>query len=300
MNKNFVRLAFLFAALALTGRNAAAQEMWEPLLYGPINTWTGELYPEHTLAMQSYSWYNHVRGTYDGDGNYASLPGGENRYNFTQGFYAYYMATKRLELATMVTFLHNNVKTAAGDSGTHNGMQDTQLFMRYVLSQEQGWAPTVTFQAQAKLPTGKFQNANPDKQGADIVGTGSWDAGCGFNFTKRLKPVIVHGDVFFTVPSNATVDGAKTEYATYWNYDLAVEYPFSHGMSALVEFNGFYQGNKTVDGVEQNNKYKYLNTLMGLTYLKGRMQVYGGYMRTLSGVNAYAYDSALLSLAYTF
>ncbi|MFA5042903.1 MAG: hypothetical protein WC381_06410 [Kiritimatiellia bacterium] len=41
---------------------------------------------------------------------------------------------------------------------------------------------------------------------------------------KKLKPFILHADVIYSVPNEANIDGVKTRYANYLNYDFGMEY----------------------------------------------------------------------------
>ena len=61
----------------------------------------------------------------------------------------------------------------AQGSATSTQLQDSTLFLRCALATDGETAPLVTALFQLKMPTGKYQNADPAKLGTDITGTGT-------------------------------------------------------------------------------------------------------------------------------
>jgi hypothetical protein len=70
----------------------------------------------------------------------------------------------------------------------------------------------------------------------------------GFNLTKKLKPFVLHADAIYSFPQKVRVDGIKTHYDNYLNYDFAAEYFLPYGLNLLLEANGFLQGDMKEDG----------------------------------------------------
>lgn len=55
-----------------------------------------------------------------------------------------------------------------------------------------------------KVPTGKYEHADPNKLGTDLMGAtsggGSFDHGDGILLTKKIKPIILHFDTIYSFP----------------------------------------------------------------------------------------------------
>ena len=147
--------------------------------------------------------------------------------------------------------------------------------------------------AQLKIPTGKYQHADPNKLGADLMGAasggGSWDPGFGFNLTKRFKPFVFHADAIYSFPQKVMVDGVKTVYGEYLNYDFGAEYFLPKGFNFMLEANGFLQGD-----------IRYFTVAPGVGWSCDKIQILLSYQRIAIGTNTDANDSAVLTAVYTF
>lgn len=277
---------------------------WEPVSAGPLTTWTSPLCGKGKLVIQPFFFYNRTRGTFNADGRYNSLPGGDRKYQLQEQLFAQYGLTDRLELDAQIVYQQNYAKQ--GESRAHaRGFGDSYLFLRYCALEEQGWIPHTTGLFQLKIPTGKYQHADPDKLGADLMGAtsggGSWDQGLGVNLTKKLKPFILHADAVYSFPQRASVDGVRTRYANYLNYDFGAEYFLPKGFNLMFEINGFWQGDKKEDGARvPASDINYLTLSPGIGWSNQRIQVLLAYQRVVTGTNTDANDSAVLTCVYTF
>ncbi|MCX5715631.1 MAG: transporter [Candidatus Omnitrophica bacterium] len=279
-------------------------EKWAPPSAGPITTWTAPLCGKGKFVIQPFLFYNRARGTFDEDRHYNSLPKGDKKYQFQEQFFAQYGITDRLELDAQTVYQENYVKQN-GSSAHANGFGDSYIFMRYCAFEEKNWLPHAAAFLQLKIPTGKYENADPDKLGADLMGAtsggGSWDQGIGLNLTKKLKPFIFHADAIYSFPQQVRVDGVKTHYANYLNYDFGVEYFLLKGLNLMFEANGFLQPDKKEDGAKiPGSDVNYLAVSSGIGWSNDKIQTLIAYQRVVAGTNTDANDSAIFTFVYTF
>ncbi len=277
---------------------------WNPISAGPLTTWTAPLCGKGKFVIQPFFFYNRTRGTFNADGHYDSLPSGDKKYQFQEQLFAQYGLTDRLELDAQMVYQQNYVKQD-GSRAHANGLGDSYLFMRYCALEEKGWLPHITGLFQLKMPTGKYENADPDKLGADLMGAGSgggsWDQGLGINLSKKLKPFIFHADAVYNFSQQVHVDGVRTRYANYLNYDLGVEYFLPKGFNLMLEANGFLQGDKREDGARtSDSNINYLAIAPGIGWSNDKIQTLIAYQRVVAGTNTDANDSVVFTFVYTF
>lgn len=286
------------------GESGEVNDEWEPVSAGPLTTWTAPLCGKGKFVIQSFLFYNRIRGTFNLDGHYDSLPKGDKKYQFQEQLFAQDGLTDRLELAAQMVYQENYVKE--GDSKARGGgFGDSYLFTRYCLIEEKGWMPHITSLFQLKIPTGKYQHARPDKFGSDLMGStsggGSWDQGLGIILTKKLKPFIFHSDFIYSFPQEVKVDGVKTRYANYLNYDFGVEYFLPKGFNLMFEANSFLQGNKRQNGARiPDSGINYLTLAPAIGWSNDKIQMLLAYQRVVLGKNIDANDSVVLTCVYIF
>ena len=277
---------------------------WNPISAGPVTTWTAPLCGKGKFVVQPFFFYNRIRGSFNSIGRYGSLPNVDKKYQYQEQLFMQYGITDRLEIDGQAVYQENYIKQ--GDSKAHaNGFGDSYLFLRYCAFEEKGWLPHLAGLMQLKMPTGKYQHADPDKLGTDLMGAtsggGSWDPGFGLNLTKKLKPFVFHADAIFSFPQDVRVDGVKTIYGKYLNYDVGVECFFSKGFNVMLEVSGFLQGDKWQDGDGQpSTDTRSLTIAPGVGWSCDKLQTLVAYQRTVIGTNADANDSVVLTLVYTF
>jgi hypothetical protein len=156
-----------------------------------------------------------------------------------------------------------------------------------------------------KIPTGKYQKADPDKLGADIMGTGaiegSYDHGYGFVLTKKIKPFVFHADAIWNIPLLTRIDGAKVRHGVYAKYDFGVEYFFHPGWNLMFELNAFVKGDDRIDGnVNPDSDSAYLNISPGIGWSNNKIQTLFAWSRTIAGTNTDVNDSLVFTFVCTF
>jgi len=211
-----------------------------------------------------------------------------------------YGLTERLEIDGQFVYLENFTRQQ-GKKASSSGFGDSLLFLRYCVAEEDDLLPHITGLFQVKLPTGKFQHANPEKLGTDLMGSGSVDSGYGVILTKKLKPFILHLDAVYSFPNKVRVDGVETEYGDYFNYDFGFEYFMSGGFNFMLEFNGFLQKDTRQNGEKvHNSDVSSFAVSPGIGWSNDTIQTLLAYQRTLAGVNTDAIDGVVLTFVYTF
>jgi hypothetical protein len=294
-------LCFNFVSFCFAGQTEQAGEQeWEPVSAGPVTAWTAPLCAKGEFVLQPFFFYNRTRGSFDSDGHYDSLPDGDNKYQYQEQLFMQYGITDRMEINAQTVYQQNYIKQGDIKAQTR-GFGDSYLFLRYCILEEKGWLPHFTGLAQLKIPTGKYQDADLDKLDADLMGTGSWDPGFGFILTKKLKPFVFHADAAYGLPQKVMVDGVKTIYGQYLNYDLGVEYFLARGFNLMLEVNGCTQTDKWEDGQRTpSTNTSYLAVSPGIGWSCDKLQLLLAYQRIVAGVNADANDSLVLTGVYAF
>lgn len=276
------------------------QREWSPISAGPATTWTAPLCGKGRFTLQPYFFYNRTRGLFDADGDYHSLMRGEEKYQFQQQLFAQYGVLECLEIDGQTTLMESFAEQG-NDSARSTGLADSYLYLRYCLFDEKGWWPQIVSMFQAKMPTGKYEDANPNKLGTDLMGTGSYDHGYGIIVSKRLNPFVLHSDAIYNFPLETRVDGAETQYGNYLNYDFGVEYFLKNGFNLMLECNGAVQGDKKEDGkkIHDSGRESFVTTI-GVSWGTDWIQTLFGYQRTLMGTNADANDAGVFTVVIPF
>jgi hypothetical protein len=279
-------------------------DRWNPPSVGPIVTWTAPTCSKGSLIVQPFFFYNRARGVFNEEGHYKAFKSGEARSQYQEQLFVQYGITDRFEIDAQGVY-QQNVARQDGDSASATGFGDTYMFLRYCLLEEKKWLPCTTAVFQLKFPTGKYQKSKPGMLDTDLMGStsggGDYDTGYGLNFTKRIKPFILHADFLFGFPIETRVDGVNMRYGSYLNYDAAVEYFFYGPLNLLVEATGFIQGDRREDGyLTPATDVKYLNLIAGLGWSDSKIQMLVAYQRTVAGTNVNVDDSVIATFVYTF
>lgn len=298
------RILFFLVILNFITSTAEAQDEWNPVSAGPITTWTAPLCGKGKFVVQPFFFYNRTRGQFNSEGHYDSLPKGDKKEQYQQQLFMQYGLTDRLEIDGQLLY-QENFRKQSGDNAHSGGFGDSYLFLRYCPFEESYRIPHISWLFQLKIPTGKYQKADSDKLGTDLMGAtsggGSYDHGYGINLTKKLKPFVFHIDAIYSFPHEAKVDGTNTRYGRYLNYDFGVEYFLTKGFNLMLEFNGFLQGDKKENGQKTPaSDINYLSIAPGIGWSCDKVQTLLAYQRTLMGTNTDANDSLVLTFVYTF
>lgn len=302
MLRKVIMLLFIVSGLAVPGygEDNLKPEDWCPPSAGPITTWTAPLCGKGSFIVQPFILFTKTRGIYDNSGNFSSLPDDDKNTSNQFVIFMQYGLTDRLELDGQAVYQKNFIRQA-GMKADSAGLGDSYLFARYCLKEETQALPHMTLVAQLKLPTGKFENLNPNVLGTDAMGSGSYDPGLGIILTKQTKPFIVHVDAGISQPLKVDIDNITTKYGTYLNGDVGMECFIWQGLNLLFEANGFYQGKTELDGTKiDDSNSEYLMLTPGIGWSNDQVQTLLAYQRIVSGKNTGASTALVLTLVYTF
>ena len=140
---------------------ADGTDEWGPPSVGPITTWVAPVQGKGQLAVQPYFFDNMTRGQFNADGHYVPLPDGDKVSQFQEQIMARYGITDKWEFDGQMVYQENYIKED-GDKQHDEGLGDSYLFTRYQFLDDKGWVPTTTGILQLKVPTGKYQNEDPE------------------------------------------------------------------------------------------------------------------------------------------
>ncbi len=281
-----------------------AEDDWNPVSAGPVSTWTAPLCGAGKFVVQPFLFYNRTRGTFNEKGHYNPLDNGSRKYQYQEQLFAQYGITDALEIDGQIVYQENYIKNANGKAHS-KGFGDSYLFMRYCLREETDHTPHIAALFQVKAPTGKHEHANADKLGTDLMGAtsggGSWDQGFGFILTEKIKPFMFHADAIYSFSQKVRVNGVKTRYANYLNYDFGLEYFLPKGLNLMLEANGFLQGDKRENGAKTSaSDIKYFMVAPGIGWSNDKIQTLLTYQRVVTGTNTDANDAVVLTFVYSF
>ena len=280
------------------------EEPWLPITAGPFTTITAPLLEKDHIQVQPFFFYTWTRGAFDEDSHFHGLTRGDMKETAMESLTLKYAPLDNIELDAQL-FL-NEVRTRQGGrSASATGLADTLATLQYGLLHQTTawWCPEATLLTQIKLPTGKYQHADPNLLGTDIMGTGSTDLTLGLNVTKCYRPLILHGNLWHSWPIETQVDGVPTRYGNYLQWNAGLEIPFWRDKLAyMLEFNGLHQADKRQSGVEIGGSRVNSVTLgTGIEFsLSDAVQIEVGYQRTLWGTNTDANDTFGAMLVWTF
>jgi len=277
---------------------------WNPPSVGPITTWTAPVCAQGKLIAQPFFYFNRTRGFFDSESNYKSYVNKDSKWQWQEQIFLSYGLTDKWEIDALGTY-QQNTRKFDGASAESAGFGDTYIFSSYCLLMEKGWLPCIAAWFQLKMPTGKYQKADPAKLGTDLngatTGGGSYDHGYGLIVTKHIKPFIIHADAIWNFPLLARIDGIKIQHGDYAKYDLGAEYFFYKGFNLVFEINALAQGDIKEDGdyIPDSNQ-RYLTITPGIGWSNNIIQTLLAYQRTIAGTNTDVNDSFIFTFACTF
>ena len=278
-------------------------EPWRPATSGPFVTFTAPVTDKGHLVLQPLFFYNFVRGTFDEDSHFHSLPKGDMRQTAVLSLFSQYGVLQDTEFDAQINLLHQRAKEG-GERASSTGLGETQLALRTLLMHETpSWHPEIALIGQIKVPTGKFEHADPRELGTDIMGTGATDLTLGLDFTKGIKPFLLHADIWYTWPIATRVDDVHTRYGDIINWNVAVEIPFwRERLAYMLEFNGIHQANSRLSGAEiSRSRVDQVIFGTGLEFIfKDNIQLLLGYQRMIWGTNTPATDTIGATLVWCF
>jgi len=271
---------------------ASGQEI--PTTPGPFITWTAPLCGKGTLSLQPFIFSRNYEKQFLSDGNLTDFSDSAKKSQINPQLFVQYGLLPHLEIDATLDYQLNYYQSDSGWASS-SGFGDLPLLLRYCPLDETGYYPHITAMLGVVLPTGKFENADPQKYGTDLTGKGSLDYSFGINLSKYLSPFYLHLDYILSWPQKTTVDGQNIQYGNYHNLDFGLEYVLTKNFNALVEVN-FYRQESTRDNPESYSQ----KLGLGVGYSQEEYQLLLGYLIDLSGKNIEQERTLAATLVYSF
>ena len=185
----------------------------------------------------------------------------------------------------------------SADSG---GLADISLTLKYRLVEETQCLPTVTALFSTDFPTGKFRDLNPNALHTDDWAMAPMSSQ-GFNISKYIKPFIVHGKFWYSMPTSFTNDQGKQYPADFVTVNLAAEYPITRKWVALLEATSDWGGGRLCSPTATLPNKSLFSTIPGIEYMAtDTFALAVGLSVNIIGKNTNAAIQPLLSMTYTF
>lgn len=238
-----VRIALLFVA-SMT--HAASQDPW---LTGPLLALTAQVTPVGHSQFEIFEYQLGSRSAYDTHYIVEDTPYSRSslilptfRYGFAQNF----------DVEWDILFQFNSTQGHRA-----NNFGDTLLIVNYQLFKQEGLKqPDVNISLSETLPSGRYDRLNPDTNGVDATGAGSFQTALGLNMQYLT---LLAGD-------------------HYLNLYVNVGYQFASGVS--LHGLSSYGGNDATNGHLQPGNQTYFDLATELTFTQnwvGVMELYYEY-----------------------
>lgn len=269
-----------------------------PATFGPIVTDTAVPIDRGKFAIQPTFGYSSVTDTFSKNWNRRSTEG--DFQSFSMDWKLTYGLYDNLEVFVVIPYVYNWV--SSGDaSANDNGIGDVNLTFKYRLVEEDACRPTITALFSTDFPTGKFDNLNPGKLGADITGSGSYVFTTGFNISKYVQPFMLYANLWYSMPTSFTDDDGHQYPGDFVTLNLAAEYPITQKWIALLELTSSISGARLF-GPDTNLPQEALISLVpGIEYMATeKFSLALGVSVDLVGRNTDAAVAPLLSMVYAF
>lgn len=312
MRSRLIFLSLIFLGIFLAPGPSLAGESTSPDLKKPSPTTIGPLVTDTAVPIgqgnfdvQVLARLGFAAGRFSPDwrrvsshGDFSSL---QVPVTFTYGL------SPNVETLLVLSYLHNWAREArlpsspGVGSADFGGLGDTNLFVKYQFLPETASRPTCTALAGFGFPTGHHRRLNPLKLGTDRLGTGAYSFTAGLNLSKWYSPVYLYANLWYTVPTTATVDGVPLHDRDQVTFNLAAEWLLTDRWALLLEFYSNWQGGNLVGPKSQQPAQALLGMVWGLEYnMNNHWSFAGGLAMDLGGKNTVYNYSPIVTCKYAF
>ncbi len=283
----------------------AAKGVEIPTTFGPIVTDTAIPIEKCKFAIQPTFGYSFVTDAFTRHWGRASAGG--DFQSFSMDLKLSYGLMDNMEIFVVIPYVHN----WAGDvdepgpqgerSANFGGLGDINLTLKYRLVEETKCLPTVTALFATDFPSGHFRHLNPRNLGTDAIGGGSYVFTTGVNVSKYVKPFILYGNLWYSMPTSFSDDDGKQYPGDFVTVNVAAEYPMTKKWVALLELTSSWGGGRLF-GPRTNVPQESLASIVpGIEYMAtDKFSVAFGLNIDLVGKNTDATVAPLLSMVYSF
>jgi hypothetical protein len=212
-----------------------------------------------------------------------------------------YGLAPRTEIYTVIQYEHNWAAQVdqPGPGGERNanfgGLGDVSLTYKYLLLEEKPSLPAVSGIFTVNFPAGHHMHLNPGFLGTDQLGRGAYTFTPGINLYKYLAPLLLYGNLWYAMSTDATVARQQRYYRDQVILNLAAEYPLSQRLVLLLEYVSFYDGGRLLGPRANQPPGARMSLLPALEFIiNDDLSCAGGVVLDLVGKNAsYNYTPVL-------
>ncbi len=238
----YLRLSILF--LLETTAAFTVDLFYEPWFTGPYFNYTAEKLEKGALYFEPSIIVFHTYGQYDQQGKLLSTP---DMFSINPILDIQMGITDRLGIEITTSLISNHRSKIQSTQ-----MEDSTLILGYQLIEEQShrWAPNFRLDFIQIFPTGSYNRLNPDKNGTDSTGQGSFKSGFVLITEKtfQLQKNVLNTELSFTYlfSSDVSVQGFNAYGGTYstrgivntgnvYNVIFSLEYSLTQKWGIILE-----------------------------------------------------------------
>jgi hypothetical protein len=298
-----------------------------PSTFGPIVTDTAIPIEKGKFALQPTFGLSFTTNNFSP--SWRRISAGGDFKSFGMSWKSTYGLCNNLEVYAVIPYIHNwagNVREPGprGErSADFGGLGDISLTFKYRLVEETQVIPTVSAIFTPTFPSGHFRRLNPGRLGMDQLGSGSYSFTTGLNVSKYISPIIVYGNLWYTMGTafssnedrsplvrdeNGDLvegDAASTRVRNYprdfVTVNLAAEYPMTKKWVALVELTSTWDAGRLIGHKANLAPTALLSIVPGIEYMAtDKFSLALGVQIDLAGKDTTANITPLLSMVYAF
>lgn len=298
-----------------------AYQMFNPWYTGPILAPSAHLMPPGSYNIQPYLFITGDYGKYQASGSLKKTP---TQYTLNPVFIAQFGMLDWVDSVITIQGIYNHLN----GHGDFN-IGDLPISLGFQLLKEKPYRPAILISVKEQFPTGKYQRLDPEKEGVDSTGSGSYQTSFYLNASKVIwwlsykHPMAVRLSLQYTIPSTVKVKGfntyggghgtnGKVHPGQSFSADFGYEYSFTQNWAAALDIVYTYakathfSGVKGVlaDGTQASIGGPFndqLSLAPAIEYnWNENLGFIGGLWFSVWGRNSTAFASGVLSVVYTF
>jgi hypothetical protein len=240
--------------------------------------------------------------------NWRRVSAGGNYQSLNPMAQLYVGVAPRTEVYAVVPYLHNwagqvNQPAPTGQRNANfGGLGDVSLTGKYLLLKEQANLPAVAAILTTTFPTGHHRHLNPGNLGTDQLGQGAYTFTPGLNLFKYLPPVLLYGNLWYSMSTAATVNGVRTYYPDSVTLNLAMEYPLKEKQLVfLLELVSSYDAGRLIGPRANQAAVTLVSVLPALEFIASKDWSFDlGVLIDLFGKNTGYHYTPNFSVFYNF
>lgn len=272
---------------------------------GPLITDTAVPIGQGVFALQPLALFNFQGGSFSPNWRRVSSHG--DFYSLQLPVQLTFGPCPNVEIWLLTPYLQNwarnaHLPSAPGvSSATFGGLGDTTLAIKYQFQEETALLPTCTAFAGFGFPTGHHRHLNPAKLGTDLLGSGAYMFTPGVNLSKWVSPIYFYANLWYTIPTTATVDGERIHERDLVTLNLCAQWVLTSQWSLLLEFYGNWQAGNVLGPKSKQPAQELMGLVVGWEYyLNASWSFAGGLAVDVAGKNTGYNFTPILTVQYSF